>query len=450
MVIDPPAARPRVDSLVTATYHLAASPDTPVARQRAPMTQPANNIGASAPLPGTRRPLPLAGYRVLTFEAFGAGPFGSMYLADLGAEVIKIENREQGGDASRGMGPYFLGAADSEFFQTFNLNKKSITLNLKTEAGQQAFHRLVATAHVVLNNLRGDQPDKLGLTYPALKAFNPRIVCAHVSAYGRDNERRHWPGYDYLMQAEAGYFHLTGEPDTPPTRMGLSIIDFMTGITTALAVLAALLGLARDGIGRDVDVSLFDVALHQLSYPGTWYLNESLNTGRLPRSSHPSATPVQLYRTGDGWIFLMCMTEKFWQALIEAIGSPELGKDPRFATLAARREHRAALTEVLDALLAADTTSAWLAKFSGLLPAAPVYDLAQALDNPFLDTLGMIQSTPHPERAQFRTLANPIRLDGQRLGGKVGSALGADTEDVLRSLGYDSAQLDALRRERAI
>jgi crotonobetainyl-CoA:carnitine CoA-transferase CaiB-like acyl-CoA transferase len=394
--------------------------------------------------------LPLTGYRILAFEAFGAGPFASMYLADLGAEVIKIENREQGGDATRGMGPYFLGSADSHFFQTFNLNKKSVTLNLKTEAGQVAFRRLVATSHAVLNNLRGDQPDKLGLTHAALEATNPRIVCAHLSAYGRDNERRNWPGYDYLMQAEAGYFHLTGEPGSPPSRMGLSIVDFMTGITTALALLAALLGVARTGVGQDIDVSLFDVALHQLSYPGTWYLNEGLNTGRLPRSAHPSATPVQLFRTGDGWIFLMCMTEKFWQALIAAVDRPELGLDPRFATITARHAHRAAITEVFDAIFGTDTTDAWLTRLRGVLPAAPVFDLAQALDNPFLAATGMIQATPHPQAPGFRTLANPILLNGQRLPGKAGPALGADTDAVLGSLGYDAAQLEQLRRERVI
>jgi crotonobetainyl-CoA:carnitine CoA-transferase CaiB-like acyl-CoA transferase len=213
------------------------------------------------------------------------------------------------------------------------------------------FRRLVATSDVVMNNLRGDQPEKLGLEYSTLAAVNPRVVCAHLSAYGRDNERKGWPGYDYLMQAEAGYLHLTGEPETPPARMGLSIVDYMTGITTAMAILAALLGVARTGKGCDVDVSLFDVALHQLTYPGNWYLNEGHRTTRLPRSSHPSAVPVQLLRTRDGWIFVMCMTPKFWDALVGALGHPELGADPRFASTEARRAHRDELTTVLDSAL---------------------------------------------------------------------------------------------------
>jgi crotonobetainyl-CoA:carnitine CoA-transferase CaiB-like acyl-CoA transferase len=391
--------------------------------------------------------LPLAGLRILTFEAFGAGPFGSMYLADLGAEVIKIENRAQGGDATRGMGPYFLGEHDSHFFQTFNLNKKSVCLDLKRDEGREAFRRLAASSAAVLNNLRGDQPDKLGLTFAALQDVNPKIVCAHLSAYGRDNERRAWPGYDYLMQAEAGFLHVTGEPGSPPARMGLSIIDYMTGITTALALVAALYGVERSGTGRDVDVSLFDVALHQLSYPGSWYLNDGLVTGRMPRSAHPTATPVQLFKTADGWIFVMCMTEKFWLELMRVIDAPSIAQDARFASMPLRREHRDALTPLLDAEFSRDTTAHWLAKLQGVLPAAPVYDMAQALDNPFPAATGMVRAVPHRERADFRALANPIKLDGERLPSRSAPGLGADTAEVLAQIGYSPAEITELARK---
>jgi crotonobetainyl-CoA:carnitine CoA-transferase CaiB-like acyl-CoA transferase len=393
--------------------------------------------------------LPLAGIRVLTFENFGAGPFGSMYLADLGAEVIKVENREQGGDATRGMGPYFLGEHDSHFFQTFNLNKKSVTLNLKLDEGQEAFRRLVRKADVVMNNLRGDQPGKLGLDYATLGASNPRILCAHLSAYGRDNDRKGWPGYDYLMQAEAGYLHLTGEPGTPPARMGLSIIDYMTGITTAVAVLSSLIGVMKSGRGGDIDVSLFDVALHQLTYPGSWYLNEGHRTERLPRSSHPSAVPVQLLRTSDGWIFVMCMTEKFWQALLGKLDRMDLASDLRFATPDARRRNRDELTEVLDSEFVGRTTRQWLERLQGLLPAAPVYDLAQALDNPYAGTIGMVRTLPHPARPDFRVLANPIKLDGLRLPSRKAPGLGEHTDDLLREAGYSDTEIAALRERGA-
>jgi crotonobetainyl-CoA:carnitine CoA-transferase CaiB-like acyl-CoA transferase len=393
--------------------------------------------------------LPLSGLRVLTFENFGAGPYGSLFLADLGAEVIKIENRSQGGDATRRMGPYFLGEHDSHFFQTFNLNKKSVTLNLKRAEGREAFLRLARTADVVMNNLRGDQPAKLGLDYASLSGTNPRILCAHLSAYGRDNERRGWPGYDYLMQAEAGYLHLTGEPGTPPARMGLSIVDFMTGITTAVAVLGSLLGVMKSGRGGDIDVSLFDVALHQLTYPGSWYLNEGHHTERLPRSSHPSAVPVQLYRTADGWIFVMCMTDKFWQELLDVLGPGPLAGDPRFASAAERRVHRDELTPLLDVEFERATTGEWLERLQGRLPAAPVFNLPQALDNPYVREVGMLREVAHPVRPGFRVLANPIKLDGERLPARRGPALGEHTAELLRSVGYSDDEIEALERAGA-
>ena len=393
--------------------------------------------------------LPLAGLRVLTFENFGAGPFGSLYLADLGAEVVKVESREQGGDATRSMGPFFLGPHDSHFFQTFNLNKKSVSLNLKHPAGRAAFQRLARTADVVMNNLRGDQPAKLGLDYATLGPVNPKLVCAHLSAYGRDNERRGWPGYDYLMQAEAGYLHLTGEPGTPPARMGLSIIDYMTGITTATAILARLVGVMKTGRGGDVDVSLFDVALHQLTYPGNWYLNEGHRTERLPRSSHPSAVPVQLFPTADGWIFVMCMTDKFWQALTDALGRADLATDARFATAVARRDHRDELTAILDLEFRREPTRHWLDRLQGLLPAAPVHDLAQALDNPYARSIGMVRNLPLPSRTDFRVLANPIKLDGERLPARPAPGLGEHTDELLAEAGYDATAIAALRAEGA-
>jgi len=415
-----------------------------------PATRPHHHREASDPgAPAVIPPQPLEGVRVLTFENFGAGPFGSMYLADLGAEVIKIENRDQGGDATRAMGPFFLGEHDSHFFQTFNLNKKSVTLNLKTAAGSAAFRRLVGTADVVMNNLRGDQPAKLGLDYATLGSVNPRILCAHLSAYGRDNERRGWPGYDYLMQAEAGYLHLTGEPGTPPSRMGLSIVDFMTGITTAVAVLGSLVGVLKSGRGHDIDVSLFDVALHQLTYPGSWYLNEGHRTGRLARSSHPSTVPVQLFETRDGWIFVMCMTEKFWRALLTVLGRDDLSADPRFCDVPSRGRHRDELTTLLDAEFRRESTAHWLDRLQGLLPVAPVHDLPAALDNPYLRTVGMVRTLQHPARPDFRVLANPIRLDGARLPSRRAPALGEHTEQVLQDAGFTPEEIEQLRASGA-
>jgi crotonobetainyl-CoA:carnitine CoA-transferase CaiB-like acyl-CoA transferase len=388
-------------------------------------------------------PPPLAGIRVLAVEQYGAGPFASLYLADLGAEVIKIED-PGGGDSARASGPHFLDDGTSLFFQAFNAGKRSVALDIRAPAGRAAFLRLVAGADAVLNNLRGDQPGRLGLTYADLAAANPRIVCAHLSGYGRTGPRAAWPAYDYLAQAEAGFLHLTGEPGSPPTRMGLSIVDYLSGITLAFALTAALFGAQRTGRGRDVDVTLYDVAMHQLTYPAAWVLNAGARVERRPRSGHPSIVPCELFPTADGHIFLMCVLPKFWQALCDVLGLPHLPADPRFATPAARRANRDALAAILDAALAADTTAGWMARLAGRVPAAPVLTLEDALANPYAAESGAVSACDHPARPGLRLIANPVRVDGARAPLRPAPALGADTRAVLAEAGFAPAEIAAL------
>jgi crotonobetainyl-CoA:carnitine CoA-transferase CaiB-like acyl-CoA transferase len=394
------------------------------------------------------RPLPLTGYRILTAEQYGAGPYGTMFLAQLGADVIKIEP-PRGGDSARQSGPFYMGPDDSLFYQTFNLNKRSLTLDTRTDAGRAVLHRLVKTVDAVTNNARGDLAAKLGLDYATLGQVNPAIVCVHASAYGREGPRASWPGYDYLMQAEAGFMALTGAPDDPPTRFGLSIVDYMTGTMLATATLAGLIEARATGVGRDYDLALLDAALHQTSYPALWYLNEGFETGRAGRSAHPSVTPSQAFRTADGWMFVMAQLPKFWTLLADAIGASHLKDDPRFASVAARLEHRDQLTVILDGIFLQHPTDYWVDRLGGVVPVAPIYGLGQALDNPRV--ADMIDTVPHPDKAGgMRVLANPIKLDGARLPNRAGPKLGADSDAVLAEAGFAAEEIAQLRADRIV
>ncbi len=392
---------------------------------------------------------PLHGVRIVAVEVYGAGPFGTAHLADLGAEVIKIEQRAGGGDVSRAVGPYFLGEGDSEFFQAINRNKKSLTLDLKHPQGRQVLLKLAATADGLMGNLRGDQPEKLGITYADLAKVNAKIVCAHLSAYGRDGARKHWPGYDYLMQAEAGWLSLTGEPDGPPARMGLSVVDYSTGTTCALALLAGILEARRTGRGRDIDVSLYDVAMHQLNYPAAWYLNEGLVTGRAPRSAHPYIAPSQLYRTKDGWIFIMAQTQRFWELLCEKLGRLDLVSSIDFMDFPSRRKNRDKLTEILDLEFGRLNASEWLEILRGSVPCGPVYDIAEALRNPYFLERGGVQVFDHPDKPGFRLVASPFRT-GEPLPARPAPKLGQHTEEILGELGFSPEEIRNLKQAKAI
>ena len=403
--------------------------------------------------------LPLSGFRVISAEQYGAGPYGTMFLAQMGAEVIKIEppgkigedgERRGGGDTARAVGPHFLRPGESTYFNAFNLNKRSLTLDLNSNEGQAILHKLAASSHAVANNMRGDLPARLGLDYASLKDVNPAIVCAHLSAYGRDNARAKWPGYDYLMQAEAGYCQMTGEPGGEPQRMGLSMVDFITGTIFCIGLLGALVDAQRTGKGREVDTDLLSAAVHQTSYPALWYMNHGDETKRTPRSAHPTATPSQMFKAADGWMFVMCQLPKFWVILTERMGREDLKDDPRFSSNADRLAHRDVLTEILDAEFSQQTMAHWQERLAGFVPVAPVYELGDALENPWLKEIGLRDEVVHPDNAKLQILASPLKFDGQRPPNRAAPLLGADSDAILSELGYNTDDIDKLRRSGTI
>jgi crotonobetainyl-CoA:carnitine CoA-transferase CaiB-like acyl-CoA transferase len=373
-------------------------------RGQAPGPVPKGQVGEAR--------LPLADVRVIALEQYGAGPWGTLQLADLGAEVIKIEDPLAGGDVGRYVPPYQEGE-DSLFFETFNRNKQSVALDLRHPQSRGVLEDLVRASDVVYSNLRGDQPMKLRITYEDLKGVNPKIVCCSLSGFGTTGPRAAEGGYDYMMQGLAGWMSLTGEPDGPPTKSGLSLVDLSGGYVSTIAVLAGLWRARRDGVGCDCDVSLFETALHELVYVGTWAATKGYTPPRLSSSAHPSIVPFQNFATADGWIVVAGPKQKFWERLCVAIGHPELATDERFADFAARARHRDELVPLLEAAFATRTTSEWLSilREAGV-PSAAVNDVAGALEDPQAKARGAVVEIEHPRLGAVRQVASPLRVSG--------------------------------------
>lgn len=358
--------------------------------------------------PGGMRPL--EDIRVIALEQYGAGPFGSVHLADLGADVIKIEDPRSEGDVGRQVPPYQDGD-DSLFFEAFNRNKSSVDLDLYTDSGRAVFEDLVKVSDVVYSNLRGDVPAKIRIRYEDLKDLNPRIVCCSLSGFGMTGPRRAEPGYDYVLQGMAGWMDITGEPDGPPTKTGLSLVDYSGGLVAAISVLAAVHAARRDGTGGDCDVSLFDTALSMLTYPAIWSLNGDFTPQRTKNSAHPSLVPFQAFPTADGWIVVACPKEKFWVRLTHVVGRPELAMDPRFATFAARGSHSGELLSLLEALFLARSTDNWLTELRGAgVPCGPVNSVAEALSDVHTSARAMVVETDHPRFGRVRQVRSPVRV----------------------------------------
>ncbi len=388
----------------------------------------------------------LDGIRVLDFTRVLAGPYCTVLLGDLGAEIIKIENPE-GGDDTRGFN-VSPTLAFSTYFLAVNRNKKSIAIDIRTEAGGEAIRALAAKADVVVENYRTGVMDRYGIGYENLNAINPRIIFASVSAYGREGPLKDRPGYDPIVQAESGFMSLTGEPDGEPMRTGVSIADMFTGMFAAQAITAALYVRDKIGRGQRIDVPLYDATVNMLHHASTAYLVDEVVTGRYG-NGNILAQPVGLFMADDGPIMIAMTNNRLFKRFCEEVlGRPEIMDDPRFADNAARVAHRKELIAELNAVFGKDTRANWIAKMAAAgIPAGEVRDVGQALTSEETRAREMIVDQPHPRLGIVPGIRSPMTLSETPVRDPVAAPdLGADTAEVLREIaGYDADQIAAVK-----
>ena len=393
---------------------------------------------------------PLADVTILAVEQFGAGPWATLQLADLGARVVKIEDPLAGGDVARLMHPGQSGE-DSLYFETLNGGKQSASLDLRCAAGQEAFRALVRGSDAVFSNLRGDQPARLGLRFAELAPVNPRIVCCALTGYGMTGPRAAAGAYDPVIQALSGWMSLTGEPEAPPAKTGISLVDFSAGYVCAIALMAGIHRARRDGEGCDCDLSLHETALSLLTYIGTWSATLGVEPVRRPNSAHQTLVPFQNLPTADGHIAIACAKQHLWERFARAIGREDLLADDRYADFAGRDEHRDELLAELGMTMHTRTTAAWLELIEPAgVPCAPINDVAAALRDPQVEARGGLVSYDHPVLGRVRRVASPLRLADAPRDPAPAPRRGADTESVLRELaGLDAAAIEDLRARGA-
>jgi crotonobetainyl-CoA:carnitine CoA-transferase CaiB-like acyl-CoA transferase len=350
---------------------------------------------------------PLAGIRVLEVGHILAGPFGGMLLADLGADVIKIE--PIGGDLSRQVGSNFVDE-HNVYFASLNRNKRSVHIDLTTAEGQTELGKLAATANALLVNLRPSTIRKLGLDYESLRRFNPKIVCVALTGYGLEGPAAEWPAFDYVIQAGSGVADMTGEPGGPPELAGYSAVDNSSGIMAAFGLVAKVL----EGRGGQVDISLFDVMLSQLNYKAAAYLNGGEAPTRHALGAHTFYVPAQLFETASGYLALFVTHDAFWRRLCDEIERREWADDPRFATMQARFENRVELLDGLSARLRDAPADEWVERLRPLgIPVGAVVSLADALDEELVRSRGMVVSVDTAD-GLLNMVGNPIRCTDAR------------------------------------
>ncbi|GAB3417640.1 CaiB/BaiF CoA transferase family protein [Flindersiella endophytica] len=390
----------------------------------------------------------LEGVRVLEVGIFMAGPYAGMQLADLGADVVKVEAPGKG-DPVREIGP-FLDDESSPFVR-LNRNKRSTVIDLKHQAGKAAFERLIADADVLLENLRPGAMRGLGLGYDEVRRLNPGLVYVSLSGWGQDGPRAGLPGLDVMAQARSGLMSITGAPDGEPAKIGVPVCDLVCGIYGALAAVSALRARDRDGQGQHIDVSLFEAGISL----AVWEAGKYWATGEVGKplgSAHQTSAPYQAFRTRDGWITIGAVTRKTWQEFCETLGLQELLADSRYATAYERHGLRHELVPAIEAATVAWTTGDLVAKLDEVgVPCAPIADYAEVFDDEHANARDYYWDAPHPRLGAVRQLGSPMRLSETPVVRRAaGPVLGADTRAVLSAAGYSTEEIDELMRAGAV
>ncbi|MFD7133802.1 CaiB/BaiF CoA transferase family protein [Streptomyces sp. NPDC059894] len=391
----------------------------------------------------------LAGIRVLDLSRILSGPLATMVLADLGADVIKVENTRTGDD-TRQWGPPFQGD-QAAYFLSANRNKRGIALDLKSPEGLAVALRLADQADVLVENFRPGTAERLGLGYQELAARNPRLVYASVSGYGQTGPWASQPGYDAIAQAQSGMMSITGEPGQSPVRPGVATADIGAGMWAVIGILAALQARRSTGRGQLVDVSLLDGQLAWLTYVAQgWFA-----TGQPPRphgSAHPTIVPYQALPTADGHLMVAAGNDKLWRLFAETVGCADLADDPRFATNPDRVRNRDQLVPLLEAALQRRGREEWakLLEAAGV-PCAPIATVAEALAGPQAGARSMVAELDHPTLGRLRTVGSPLKLSDTPVHLRTAAPLlGQHTDDVLAENGYAPAEIAALRAAGAV
>ena len=400
---------------------------------------------------------PLSHIRVLDLSRVLAGPWAGQNLADLGAEVIKVE-RPNVGDDSRAFGPPWVkdragrDTKDSAYFTSANRGKKSITVNISSPAGQAIVRELARASDVLIENYKFGDLARYGLGYDDLKTLNPRLIYCSITGFGQTGPYRERPGYDFMIQGMGGMMSVTGEPGGEPMRAGVPVADITAGMYASIAICAALAHRADSGKGQHLDLALLDAQIALLAYQNTNYFATGTPPGRIG-NLHPNIVPYQPFRTSDGEVIIACGNDNLYRKFCEAAGCPELAGDARFATNGKRVENRVALTRLLQEIFARRPTREWLELLEAAgVPNGPINDVAQVFEEPQVRARGVRVELEHPVAGKLPTVASPMRFSGTPVEHKLAPPLlGEHTEEILREgLGRSAAQIAALRAEGAI